>query len=141
MAESTLWWIVTGVLVALELATGTFYLLMLSLGAAASALAAHAGLSLMAQMVIGAVVALVAVAGCYQWRKRRPGDPSPRAERSVNLDVGETVQIERWNPDGTAVVRYRGAPWTAMHRPGEIPHSGPHRVVELVGSRLVVEPV
>ncbi|HPR44161.1 MAG TPA: NfeD family protein, partial [Ottowia sp.] len=75
MAESTLWWIVTGVLVALELATGTFYLLMLSLGAAASALAAHAGLSLMAQMVIGAVVALVAVGGCYQWRKRRPGDP------------------------------------------------------------------
>ena len=46
MAESTLWWIVTGVLVALELATGTFYLLMLSLGAVASALAAHAGLSM-----------------------------------------------------------------------------------------------
>jgi len=39
---STLWWVIAGTLVALELATGTFYLLMLALGAAAGALAAVA---------------------------------------------------------------------------------------------------
>ena len=44
-AASTVWWVVAGVLVAVELATGTFYLLMLALGAAAAALAAHAGRS------------------------------------------------------------------------------------------------
>jgi membrane protein implicated in regulation of membrane protease activity len=33
---ATAWWIVAGVLVAAELATGTFYLLMLAAGAAAS---------------------------------------------------------------------------------------------------------
>ncbi|NBW48225.1 MAG: NfeD family protein, partial [Betaproteobacteria bacterium] len=36
---SNFWWIVAGVLVAIELATGTFYLLMLALGAVAAAVA------------------------------------------------------------------------------------------------------
>ena len=141
MADSTVWWIITGLLVAAELATGTFYLLMLSIGAAAGALAAHAGLGLTGQVATGAIVGGVAVVAAYLVRRRRPGDPSARAERSVNLDVGETVQIDGWSPDGTAQIRYRGAQWTALHRPGTLPHPGPHRVVELVGSRLLVEPL
>ena len=40
---ATGWWLLAGVLVAVELLTGTFYLLALALGAAAAALAAHAG--------------------------------------------------------------------------------------------------
>ncbi|HNJ45700.1 MAG TPA: NfeD family protein, partial [Ottowia sp.] len=55
MADSTVWWIAAGLLVAAELLTGTFYLLMLAIGAAAGALAAHAGLSLSAQLVAGGV--------------------------------------------------------------------------------------
>ncbi|MDR2153963.1 MAG: NfeD family protein [Burkholderiaceae bacterium] len=141
MAESTVWWIATGLLVAVELTTGTFYLLMMSIGAAAGALAAHAGLSPSVQMAVGAVVGGVAVMAAYLVKRRRPGDPSPRAERSVNLDVGETVQIDGWSADGTAQIRYRGAQWTALHRPGAEPRPGPHRVIELVGSRLLVEPV
>lgn len=141
MADSTWWWLITGVLVALELVTGTFYLLMLAIGGVAGALAAHAGLSMAAQMVAASLVGGIAVVACYLVRRRRPGDPSPRAERSVNLDVGETVQVDGWNADGTAQVRYRGAPWTVMLRPGVEPRPGPHRVAELVGSRLLVEPI
>jgi membrane protein implicated in regulation of membrane protease activity len=141
MAYSTWWWMVTGVLVALESAAGTFYLLMLAIGAAAGALAAHAGASLNTQVVTAALVGGASVAVCYWLRRRRPGDPSPRAERSVNLDVGETVQVDGWNSDGTAQIRYRGAAWTAIHRPGVEPHPGPHRVAELVGSRLLVDPL
>ena len=73
--------------------------------------------------------------------RRRPGDPSPRSERSVNLDVGETVQIDGWNADGTAQIRYRGTQWTVLARPGAEPRPGPHRVAELVGSRLLVDPL
>jgi hypothetical protein len=43
LSASTLWWLATGALVVLELTSGTFYLLMLALGAAAGALAAHLG--------------------------------------------------------------------------------------------------
>lgn len=141
MAESTLWWIATGALVALELLTLTFYLLMLALGTVAGALAAYAGAPLAGQIAVAAVVSSVAVLVCHLVRRRRPGDPSPRAERSVNLDVGETVHIEHWQPDGTASVRYRGTQWTAIHPPGIVPRPGPHRVTELVGARLLVEPL
>ncbi|HQX08744.1 MAG TPA: NfeD family protein, partial [Zoogloea sp.] len=77
----------------------------------------------------------------YLVKKKRPGDPSARADRSVNLDVGETVLIESWNSDGTASVKYRGATWTAIHRPGITPSTGMHRVSELVGNRLLVDPL
>ena len=36
MAQSTLWWLLAGTAVGVELATGTFYLLMLALGLAAA---------------------------------------------------------------------------------------------------------
>ena len=139
MAESTLWWLATGAAVGIELVTGTFYLLMLAIGTAAAALAAHAGASEAAQLLVGAVVGGGAVAICYQLRKRRAGDPSVRSLRSVNLDVGETVMVTAWESDGTAQVKYRGANWTAIHRAGVIPSVGAHRVSELVGNRLLVD--
>lgn len=141
MAESTIWWIAAGAMVALELFTGTFYLLMLSIGVAAGGLVALAGGSLTTQLIAAALVGGGAVLACYFVRRRRPGDPSPRSERSVNLDIGETVEVPGWNADGTANIRYRGAQWTVIHRPGAHPVPGTHKVVELVGSRLLVEPV
>jgi membrane protein implicated in regulation of membrane protease activity len=141
MADSTIWWLLAGTAVAVELVTGTFYLLMLAIGLAAGALLAHAGAGPVAQVLAAAAVGGSSVVGWYYAKKRRPEDPSIRADRSVNLDVGETVHIERWNPDGTAIVKYRGATWTAVHRVGEIPVAGPHRVAELVGSRLLVDPL
>lgn len=141
MSEASLWWIACGVLIGLELLSLTFYLLMLALGAAAGALAAHMGAPLTVQMTTAAIVSAVAVITCYLVRRRRPGDPSARAERSVNLDVDAIVHIDSWAPDGTASVRYRGAQWTAVRAPHAEPRSGPHRVTELVGSRLLVEPV
>ncbi len=141
MADSTLWWLLAGALVALELLTGTFYLLMLALGAAAGALVAHTGSSFTVQIVVAALVGLGAVLGWSWHKRRRPGDPSVRAQRSVNLDVGELVQVETWLADGTAQVKYRGAIWTAVLAADALPEPGTHRVTELVGSRLLVEKV
>ena len=141
MSDASLWWVVAGLAVAAELLTGTFYLLMLATGLAAGALAAHAGFGLVAQLITAAAVGGAAVVVWYQIKKRKPGDPPARADRSVNLDVGETVQIDSWNADGTATVKYRGASWTAIHRKGITPSTGPHQVVELVGNRLLVDPL
>jgi membrane protein implicated in regulation of membrane protease activity len=141
MADYTVWWLLAGAMVALELVSGTFYLLMLAAGMAAAALAAHLGLGTSAQLVTAAVVGLGLVVGWYQLKKRRPGDPSARAMRSVNLDIGEVIQIDQWQPDGTASVKYRGAQWAVIQRPGNPPIPGAYRVAELVGSRLLVEKV
>lgn len=139
MAESTLWWLLAGALVALELLTGTFYLLMLALGAGAGALVAYAGTGLTTQIVVAALVGLIAVS-IWTWvRRRRPGDPSPRADRSVNLDVGEIVQVAAWENDRSAQVKYRGTQWTAVLAAGATPEPGAYRVTELVGNRLLVE--
>jgi membrane protein implicated in regulation of membrane protease activity len=141
MADSTLWWLLAGSTVALELFTGTFYLLMLAVGMSAGALAAHAGLELPGQLAVAAITGSALVVAWYFIKKRRASDPSVRSLRSVNLDVGEILQIDEWNADGTASVKYRGAQWTVIHRPGNTPTPGSYRVSELVGSRLLVDKV
>jgi membrane protein implicated in regulation of membrane protease activity len=141
MAESTIWWLLTGTAVAIELVTGTFYLLMLAIGLAAGALAAHAGAATTIQIITAAVIGGGAVAGWHVKRGRQPAGPTASANRDVNLDVGEIVHVEAWNPDGTATIRYRGANWTVVPEGGVVQTTGAHRVREVVGSRLVVEKI
>lgn len=136
MADSTLWWVVAGVLVVAELLTGTFYLLMLALGAAAAAIGAHLQLSQPAQVVVAAIAGTGAVVAWHFWGRQRLHGPSD----DLKLDVGETIMVEHWNPDGTASVRYRGTQWTAIHRPGITPSTGMHRVAEMTGNRLLLDP-
>lgn len=139
MEESTLWWLVTGAAVIAELLTGTFYLLMLAIGLAAGALAAHAGASSTWQLVVAALVGATAVVACYSVRRRRPPSQPATSNPDVNLDVGESVVVDTWSPDGTAQVRYRGAQWTVVLRPGNAATPGRYRVAEVVGSRLLVD--
>ena len=68
-------------------------------------------------------------------------EAAARENRDVNLDIGEKVFVDAWNPDGTASVRYRGAQWTVMLRAGNAPSTGEYRVAEVVGSRLVVDKI
>jgi len=136
---STWWWIAAGVLVAAELATGTFYLLMLALGAAAGAIAAHAGLGLNAQMLCAALVGGGAVAA---WHLKRGGTrPAVHASenRDVNLDIGEQVDITEWHSDGTASTQYRGARWSVRHAGSGTPQPGRHVIRRVEGNRLHVE--
>ncbi|HWI82734.1 NfeD family protein [Ramlibacter sp.] len=141
MAQSTLWWLLTGTAVAVELLTGTFYLLMLAIGLAAGALAAHAGASMSVQLVTAGVVGGGAVAAWHVRRRKRPAEPAAGANPDVNMDVGETVQVHAWDADGTATVKYRGANWTVVALEGSVHGTGAHRVREVVGSRLVVEKI
>ncbi|MBI5277972.1 MAG: NfeD family protein [Burkholderiales bacterium] len=142
MAESTLWWLAAGIAVGAELLTGTFYLLMLALGLAAGAVAAHTGASFNVQLVVVALVSVGAIGGLHRWRARNAGTAlQAGANKDVNMDVGETLQVDVWNADGTAQVKYRGANWTATAVPGEPLATGAHRVREVVGNRLVVEKI
>ena len=141
MADSTLWWLLAGAAVAVELVTGTFYLLMLAIGLAAGALAAHAGGSMTTQLVAAAIVGGGATIGWHLLRARQPPELAAGVNPNVNLDVGEQVQVDAWNADHTANVRYRGANWTVMPYGGVPQGSGPHRVREVTGSRLVVEKI
>ena len=141
MAESTIWWVLAGTAVALELITGTFYLLMLAIGLAAAAVAAHLGADMTVQLLTAAFIGGGAVVGWHYQRSKRPPEPEAGSNRDVNLDIGATVQVDAWNADGTASVKYRGANWTAVAGAGEPHGTGAHRVREVIGSRLVVEKI
>jgi membrane protein implicated in regulation of membrane protease activity len=139
MAQSTLWWLLAGAAVGVELMTGTFYLLMFAVGLAAAALAAHFGLAVTVQIVIAAFVGAGSVVAWHRYKQAQPAAAPANANRDVNLDIGATVQVETWQADGTATVKYRGANWTiAMADSTLALLAGPHRVVEVVGSRLIV---
>ncbi|MCW5660643.1 MAG: NfeD family protein [Burkholderiaceae bacterium] len=138
-ASSTLWWVVAGGLVAAELATGTFYLLMLALGAAAAALAAHTGAGVTLQLVMAAIVGGGAVTAWRLHRQRQPKAPPAESNRDVNLDIGSRVQVGAWNPDGTAHVAYRGATWAARHQGSGPAQPGMHVIVAVRGNELVLQ--
>ena len=140
MSHATIWWILTGSLIIVELLTGTFYLLMLAIGAAAGALAGHMGLGLSAQMTVAAAVAATLVPVWHIYRRRQPLPDPQEVLRSMHMDVGAVVQIDEWQPDGSASVKYRGAQWNAVLRPGQAAIAGLYRIAEMEGSSLVVEP-
>ena len=143
MAESTIWWVLAGTIVAIELATSTFYLLMLGIGMAAGAIAAHIGLPLTGQLFTAAIVGGGAVTFWYFQNERRPKSAPANANPDVHIDIGEPVYVEQWNADGTANVYYRGANWTAiLALPALVPpSSGQFRIKEMLGNRLVIEKI
>ncbi len=138
---ATVWWIVTGVLVAVELATGSFYLLMLALGAAAAAIAAHLGFGVNAQLVIAALVGAGAVAAWHFKRRSMPAGPPAAENRDVNLDIGETVQVNDWDAQGSGSTHYRGARWQVRHMGAGAPQGGRFVIRRVEANRLFVEPV
>ena len=140
ISAPTFWWLLAGVAVAAELTTGTFYLLMVALGLAAAAVAAHLGAAAGAQLVAAAAVGGGATALWHWSRAREPHAAPARENRDVNLDIGERVHVAAWSTDGTARVHYRGTTWTARLAPGAAARPGEHRVTAVEGNWLVLSP-
>jgi membrane protein implicated in regulation of membrane protease activity len=138
--NATFWWVLAGVLVAVELMTGSFYLLMLALGAAAAALAAHLGASQPAQWTAAALVGGGATV-LWHFKRKRTNDVGDRlASRDVSLDVGEIVTVQAWQSDGSSEVQFRGSTWQARFEGPGTPTPGLHTIVALQGNRLMLAP-
>jgi membrane protein implicated in regulation of membrane protease activity len=136
-ANGYFWWIVAGVLVVLELMSGTFYLLMIAIGFIAGGLAHWAGAGLAIELPVAALVGLIAVIALRRSRfgvsRRRDASRDP----GVNLDIGETLHVERWH-DGHARAMYRGAEWDVDLAPGETEGATLYQIIAMHGSRLIV---
>jgi len=137
MDNPTLWWLAAGALVVAELLTGTFYLLMLSLGAAAAALSAHAGGSPTWQIVTASVVGGAAV---VLWNMKQKTS-NVAQDSNIHLDIGESVMVDAWDAQGKTQVKHRGAQWAAVCAPGQSPEPGMHRITEISGNSLVLEKI
>ena len=139
MSEATLWWLLACAAVALELVSGTFYLLMFALGLAAGALTAHAGAGLALQLGSAALVGGGSVLAWSRLARRRSDVANSSANPDLNLDVGQWVEVRHWRADGSAQVRHRGADWSAeLEHPVAGPVPGRYCIVAVRGSRLVL---
>jgi len=141
MADSTLWWLAAGGLIAAELLIGTFYLLMLATGLVAAALAAHAGLDMTWQWTTAAMIGGGSVLAWHFFKKSRPTEAPAQANHDVNMDIGATVHVASWRQDGTCNVKYRGAQWQGVLLAGETAATGNYTIAEVVGSRLVLKQI
>lgn len=131
------WLVAAGVLVILELFSGTFYLLMIAIGLAFGALAALAGADHPVQAIVAAIVGVVATGLLHRSRFGKPAKANTARDHNINLDIGQRVTVPGWQ-DGKARVMYRGALWDVELGQGATPQAGDFKIVEVQGSRLIV---
>ncbi len=138
LSSATVWWVLAGLLVAAELLTGTFYLLMVALCMTGAAVAAHLGFAFTPQLLTAALVGGGATAVWHWHRAKQPRSAPANLNRDVNLDIGERVKVTAWEADGTARVSYRGSTWSARLAPGSDNVAGDYIVSAVEGNHLVL---
>lgn len=127
------WWILAAVLVGLELTTGTFYLLVYGLAAAAAGLVAWLGFGWGIQLLAAAVIAVLGTLSLRHW-KRDTHDPEAIVQ---DMDIGQRVQIESWRGD-RGQVKYRGALWDAEAESSEVDPEKPLWIRAVRGNTLIL---
>lgn len=133
VASYWIWWILAGALVAAEVATGTVFLMALGIAFTVGGLVAFAGAGFELQLFAASVLSIGGVFLAHYWRKRRVVSPPDRG-----YDIGQSVRVQAWNPDGTARVAYRGTLWAAESASPDTPRADTMYIVAMRGSTLVI---
>jgi membrane protein implicated in regulation of membrane protease activity len=121
------------VLVGVELATGTFYLLAVGAAFAIGGLVAYAGQEAWVQFAVASAFSVVGIGIAHRWRQRLTQSPP-----MPGLDVGQTVRVIEWRDNGTARVNYRGTQWDAELASPDTPRAETMTIQDMRGSVLVL---
>lgn len=142
MTDWIAWFVAAGIVVILELFTGTFYLLMIAVGLAAGGLAGLAGVGATLQLISAATVGGVATYALRHGKLGQFRGVDAARDPNVNLDIGQVLTIEHWGSgtgkEGTSRVMYRGALWDVELEPGATACPGAFTIREIRGSHLIV---
>jgi membrane protein implicated in regulation of membrane protease activity len=142
MSDWMIWFVFAAVLVILEMATGTFYLLMLGIGFAAGGLVALTGAGAEWQFLAAAVVGAAVIFALRKSRYGKMRKIDTARDPNVNLDIGQSVVVDEWTSihDGVCRARsmYRGAQWDIELAPGSVARPGSFVIREVRGNRLIV---
>lgn len=133
MADYWIWWIMAGALVIAELVTGTFYLLAVGVAFAIGGFAALFGATFEIQLLLAAIVAFAGTLVAHRYRLRLATPPA-----EPPFDIGQSVKVQAWNPDGTARVSYRGSMWQAEAAAADVPRAETMVIVGMRGSTLII---
>ena len=125
------WFLLALLLLGLEMATATFYLLVVSVAMALAGIAAMLGAAMAWQLLLGALTVILGTVFLRRWKKSQPPeDTSP--------DIGQQVKILIWHENGSARVMYRGAEWDAECEAANLPRDGIFYIKAMHGSSLVI---
>ncbi|WP_353147351.1 NfeD family protein [Pollutimonas bauzanensis] len=133
------WFGVAALFLLLEMATGTFYLLLVALGLVASGIAAYAGLPLVWQIVSGLIVSLLGLVVLHRYRQSKGHVPT-QSNPNVVQDIGQSVMVDAWDENGQVRVFYRGANWSARIDVDQPMQPGEHYIHEVQGLTLILRP-
>lgn len=133
MSSYILWWITAAVLVGVELATGTFYLLAVGAACLVGGIAAWLGFEGWVQFGVATMASLAGIAAAHRWRKGRGEVPQMQG-----FDIGQTVKVIEWRENGVARVQYRGSYWDAELATPTTPRHEVMVIKEMRGSLLVL---
>lgn len=133
MAAYWMWWTVAAALIAAELLTGTFYLLVVGVAVACGGIAAWAAWGVSYQCLTASVLGVIGVIALERWK--RGGGRTPDQS---GLDVGQMVKVKTWGPDRTARVNYRGSTWDAELASPNTPQAETMYITATRGSVLVL---
>lgn len=134
MSSYWMWWIAGAVLIAAELMTGTFYLLVLGLALACGGLAAWFGADVPVQWLLAAALGVAGTVLLHRWKRSVAATTPPQK----GLDIGQMVQVQNWGPSGTARVAYRGSTWDAEVAAPGTPHAKTMYIAGMRGSVLLL---
>jgi membrane protein implicated in regulation of membrane protease activity len=127
------WFLLALALIALEMATGTFYLLMLAIAMAVGGLAALLGAGVTWQLALSALMVIAGTIVLRRWKGTQVKEVS-----SASLDIGQPVKVIKWNDNGSARVFYRGAEWDAEPESADVPHDETLYIAAVRGSSLIL---
>ena len=133
MAAYWMWWTVAAALIAAELLTGTFYLLVVGVAVACAGVAAWVGWDIAYQWLTASVLGVVGVIALERWKRGRGRTPD-----QSGLDVGQMVKVQSWGADRTARVSYRGSTWDAELVSPDTPLAETMYITAMRGSVLIL---
>ena len=144
-AENWQWiWVVAAVVLAIgELLTAGFFLLPFAVGAAAAAILAFAGASPVWQLLAFTIISVGFLVLLQRFARRREDDDVP-ARAGADRYYGRTAVVVEpiHRLTGAGQVRMETENWRATtDSDQEIPAGVEVRVIEVRGTRLVVEPI
>lgn len=129
------WFLLAFALLGLEMLSGTFYMIVFSIAAAAAGIIAYFHFGITVQLSVATLVGVVGTRLLRAWKAANIR-PSTAAER--NFDIGQAVQVETWRDDGSLRVQYRGSQWDAELESSDMPRDVPLYIKDQRGSVLIL---
>lgn len=133
MATYIIWFLLGLLMLAVEMATGTFYLLVMGIALGTGGVIALLGWSLPIQITVCAIVGIIGTIIL-----RRSKITGHEALETQSLDIGQPVKVIQTHENGMLRVTYRGAEWDAELLAANSPSDQPLFIHTIRGSTLIL---